>query len=447
MTTRFIDYSAVYHTGRVGRWDRYPSFSGAVLDSRKVSPGMLFIARKGAHTDGNLFINDAVSRGAAFVIAENISFTEKELSVPVLVTDDPVKTLLDLVSSLRGLIAHQRIVAVTGSFGKTTTKDYIHGALSPLYKTGKTEGNLNTEWGVPLTYLNNMDREVLVMEMGMDRFGDIGILAEAVKPDIGVITNIAPVHMEFMKTIDFVYRGKTELFKKMDEKSFKLICGDDPVLSRARAEFSHIFSYGETKGNDYRISRIEPGKGQVAFCVNEEPYTVPAWSVHFAQNAAAAVAVALNMGALPREIKEGLSRCMLSPGRLSVTETPERVLIDDTYNSSPAALKAVISETGERYGSLNKLFCLGDMLELGEESGRYHKEALDLCSGLPRAHALLLGPEFSRWKEEFPQFEFFIGRKDYSDRLNAVKEDYRVIVVKGSRGLKMEEFLEELKGE
>ena len=447
MTTRFIDYSAVYHTGRVGRWDRYPSFTGAVLDSRKVSPGMLFIARKGAHADGNLFINDAVARGAAFVVAENASFAEKELAVPVLLTDDPVKTLLDLVSSLRELIAHQRVVAVTGSFGKTTTKDYIHGALSLLYKTGKTEGNLNTEWGVPLTYLNNMDKEVLVMEMGMDRFGDIGLLAEAVKPDIGVITNIAPVHMEFMKTIDTVYRGKTQLFEKMDAKSLKLIYGDDPVLARARDEFRHVFSYGEAEENDYRISHIETGKDRLAFRVNGESYTIPAWSAHFAQNAAAAVSVALNMGALPEEIKEGLSRSMLSRGRLSVTETSQGILIDDTYNSSPAALKAVVTETGKRYENLHKLFCLGDMLELGEESAHYHKEALSLCSKLPCTHALLLGPEFYRWKNEFSQFEYFMDRKDYSDRLKAVKKEYNVILVKGSRGLKMEEFLEELKGE
>ena len=441
MTTRLIDYSMIHHIDRIGRWDDYPSFSGAVLDSRQAFPGCLFIARKGDHADGNRFINQAVEKGAAFVVAENGAYVDKRIDVPVLITDAPVRTLLDLVEALRALTAHQRIVAVTGSYGKTTTKDFIHSALSSLYKTGKTEGNLNNEWGVPLTFFNNFSREVVVMELGMDHFGDIGILAKALKPDIGVITGISPVHMEYLQTLDRVYAGKVQLFEMMDPKAVKLVYGDDPRLAEAGKVFERVLSYGRGEGCDYRVGPVTAGKGEVHFELNGEPYRIPAWSVNYAFNAAAAVAVALNMGVSPGQIRTGLEKCVITGGRFTIREEEGLLIVDDTYNSSPATLKAVLEEISARFGSFRKLFCLGDMLELGQESKRYHREALELCRRIPRSQALLLGPEFYALKEEFPQFAFFKDRREYAGYLREIGNDYSLLLFKGSRGMRMEEFI------
>lgn len=441
MTTRLIDYSMIYHIDRIGRWDAYPSFHGAVLDSRDVFPGALFIARKGEHSDGNRFVNDAAARGAAFVIAENGAYVDKMIGIPVLITDAPVRTLLDLVAALRDLTAHQRIVAVTGSFGKTTTKDFIHAALSPVYETGKTQGNLNTEWGVPLTYFNNFGKEIVVVELGMDHFGDIGILAQALKPDIGVITGISPVHLEYLHTLDHVYEGKVQLFEMMDPKAVKLICGDDPLLSRAEETFQRVLSYGKKEGCDYRVGHVAAESGEVSFQVNGEPYRIPSWSMNYAVNAAAAVAVALITGASPGQIREGLKRCTMTKGRLSLREEGGKTIIDDTYNSSPATLKALLEEVSQRYALSEKLFCLGDMLELGPESRRFHRDILELCRELPLSRALLLGPEFYALKEEFPQFAFFQDRGEYRRYLSEIKDDYTLLLFKGSRGMRMEEFI------
>ena len=441
MTTRLIDYSMIYHIDRIGRWDDYPSFQGAVLDSRQVFPGALFIARKGEHADGNRFINEAAAKGAAFVVAENGAYVDKKIGIPVLITDAPVRTLLDLVAAMRKLTGHQRIVAVTGSFGKTTTKDLIHAALSPVYETGKTQGNLNTEWGVPLTYFNNFGKEIVVMELGMDHFGDIGILARALKPDVGVITGISPVHMEYMHTIERVYEGKVQLFEMMDPKAVKLIWGDDPLLRRTQETFQRVLSFGKGDGCDYRVSHAAAEKGEVSFEVNGEGYRFPSWSINYAVNAAAAVAVALTMGAAPGQIREGLQTCIISKGRFSLRVEGGKTVIDDTYNSSPSTLKAVLEEVSQRFAPLRKLFCLGDMLELGPESRRYHREALELCRTVPLSRALLLGPEFYALKEEFPEFVFFQHRGDYSRYLAEIKDEYTLLLFKGSRGMRMEEFI------
>jgi len=441
MTTRLIDYSMIYHIDRIGRWDAYPSFHGAVLDSRKVFPGALFIARKGDHSDGNRFINDAAAQGAAFVVAENGAYVDKKIGIPVLITDAPVRTLLDLVAAIRALTAHQRIVAVTGSFGKTTTKDFIHAALQPVYETGKTQGNLNTEWGVPLTYFNNFGKEVVVVELGMDHFGDIGILARALKPDIGVITGISPVHLEYLHTMNRVYEGKVQLFEMMDHKAVKLICGDDPVLRRAEGTFQRVLTYGKGDGCDYRIGHVAAEKGTVDFDVNGEPYSIPSWSMNYAVNAAAAVAVGLVMGASPGQVREGLKECTMTPGRFTLWEEGGKTIIDDTYNSSPATLKAVLDEVSQRFAPRRKLFCLGDMLELGPESRRYHRDVLELCRELPFSSALLLGPEFYALKEEFPQFAFYQDRGEYRHHLSEIKDDYTLLLFKGSRGMHMEEFI------
>ena len=442
MNFKLTDMKDIYALRREGNWKEYPVFSSYSQDSRTIMAGGLFLARKGEKDDGNLHISEAINNGASFVIAERLPPGTDVERVPVLITDDTARTLLELTHKVRSSNIRQRVIAVTGSFGKTTTKDMIFSVLRGSYLTGRTEGNMNSEWGVPHTVLNNMDKDVLIVEMGMDREGDIDILAECVMPDIGVITNIGAVHLEFLGSVENVLHGKLGLFRKMAEGALKLVNGDDRLLVTAKGRFSNVVTFGAGKENDDVFTPEESDHtGGIAFSHKGERYGAAIWGGYNLYNAAPAVIIGSRMGLSPDEIDAGLSTIPLSTGRSELIDTGGRIIINDTYNSSPGALICVLRELSNKYRGKKILLCLGDMLELGAESGKHHRAAAELAGGMAGAKALFLGEGFSAARAACSTHEYYTDRKVFAGRVMELSADYDVILFKGSRGMHMEEFM------
>ncbi len=439
MMFKLTDVEGIYYKERKGCWMEYPCFGSYTADSRTVENGSLFAAWKGEKNDGNEYIKQAVDAGASFVIAEYIHDEAWIGDVPVLLTDDVPRTLLSLASHVRSKL-NQRIIAVTGSYGKTTTKDMIYAVLKDHFKTGRTRGNLNTEWGVPHTILNNMDKDIVVVEMGMDRFGDIDVLSRAIAPDIGIITNIGPVHLEFLGNTENVLLGKLGLFREMDEGGLKMVNGDDARLFSIRKAFSNIQTYGFNKENDIVFT-----KKAGSFCREGDCFSLDVWGDFNLYNAMAAVIIAGKLGLEMKEAAEGLNKVELSNGRSKLFHIHEKVVIDDTYNASPGAVKAVLNEIRELYRNKNILLCLGDMLELGDESPARHLEVMDMVSSMANAKGLFLGKQYKNAGSGKSEHECLTSRELYAARIMEIVEGYDVVLFKGSRSMRMEEFLDKVR--
>ena len=437
-----IDHASVYHSYTVGRWDNGFVFSSLAIDSRSVTQGTLFAAHKGLTVDAHIYINAAVAAGAQAIIAEYEphDFTG---TVPMLITDDVPRTLLGICSQLRHARPEQYIVAVTGSNGKTTTKDICAHILSAHSATGSTQGNLNTEWGVPCSYINNYDKDTVVLEMGMDHPGDIGRLARAVKPNVGIVTTIAPVHMEFMHSIEAIYEGKTELFAFVREEGLKLANGDNEWLQHVKEHYpdTELFGQSDTVTHRFSYTRIETDFTE--FTYNKKRYRLPLWGDFNVYNAIPAVIIALRVGLSAETIQKALSTLKVSPKRAEVHTLQGKILINDTYNASPNAMLEALRNCA-RYGDKRVALCLGDMLELGVESGSFHREVLKTALDTG-ADVYCVGQEFFALRDDFSEFKFYMDKEECIRDMERAMVNYDVMFFKGSRGMRMEDVFTRIK--
>lgn len=437
-----IDINSVYHIGQAGDFSQGFSFTSLAIDSRKVIPGAIFAAHKGETVDAHRFITQAVIAGATAIIAEYVP-EDYTNDIPLLVTDDVTRTLLEICSQLRHARPEQYIVAVTGSNGKTTTKDICAHVLAQRFDTGATEGNLNTEWGVPYTYINNYDKSIVVIEMGMDHPGDIGRLAHAVQPDVGIVTIIAPVHMEFMHTLEAIYEGKTELFAFVRENGVRLANADNEWLRKIKTHYDDTMLFGCSEYATHRFSIVRSDPQSTEFIYANEHYVLPLWGDFNVYNAVPAIIIARMKGMSPEEIRNALKTVVLSPKRAEVHQIQGKLLINDTYNASPNAMhEAIRNCTSDPEKKV--IVCMGDMLELGKESPRYHREVLGYAVERGVA-AYCVGAEFKKLADEFPSGMFFIDKETCAEAVFSALSAYDIVLFKGSRGMRMEEVFTRVK--
>ena len=433
---------SIYSIGKAGLWDDGLSFTNITLDSRTVTTGSLFAAHKGEKTDAHVYIDQAVGNGATAVVAEYMP-EDLHVSVPVLLTDDVPRTLLGLCTELRKLHPEQLIVAVTGSNGKTTTKDILASVLSGLGTLGATEGNLNTEWGVPQTFINNYEKDILVIEMGMDHPGDIAKLASAVMPDAGVVTTVAPVHMEFMKTIDAVYIGKTELFTYVKKNGLKLANGDNELLKRTVIDHVGSELFGQSNECRYNFKILQENVDSTTFLFDGYTFILPIWGSFNVYNAVPAIIIAHENGMSYDEIQKRLMTVSLSPKRMELHRVGVKILINDTYNASPNAVIAALQSMSV-YSGKKIAICLGDMLELGNESKAYHRTVCSAALQVPNSMIFCVGQEFYALHHEFPGISFFTTKEACIETMNRMT-GIDVYFFKGSRGMRMEEVFAAIK--
>jgi len=426
------------------------------IDSRKIGTNTLFIAIKGKQFDGHNFVKDAVKNGAAAIVINERSLNKfNDIKVPIVTVKDTKLALGDIARIWRKKI-EAKIIGITGSSGKTTVKDMLAEMLSEKYRLNKTVSNNNNHLGVPLTILNtNEKHQVLVAELGTNHFGEIPYTAKILSPDYSLITNIGDSHLEFLKTRKGVWKEKSFLFEETISNGGKVFLNyDDPIIKAKHSRIGKKISYGFSGSVDVQgklISYTEDGKPVIGVTYKNKNYEfiLPLYGEQSAKNFLASCAVALELGLTIEEIKNSLSRLKAPAGRLDVQRYKNFILIDDTYNANPDSTKAAIELVGRIKTFRRKILLLGDMLELGDKSIELHQGLNRVIEKSEVNEVYTIGSKMKYLHEKLNRTKLmpkhFTKRdilKSYIKNLNLVDS---VILVKGSRGMRMEEFVSVIK--
>jgi UDP-N-acetylmuramoyl-tripeptide--D-alanyl-D-alanine ligase len=444
-------------------------FEGAFTDSRTPVPGALFVALVGERHDGSLFAAAAAQAGAGGVLVPSSAaarvrdeLAAQGLRPVLLAAQDTGRALGRIAHAWRESLPGIRVVCVTGSTGKTSTKELVASVLETAGPTLKTEGNLNNEVGVPLTLLRlSPAHRNAVIEAGMNHLGEIARLAAWADPDVGLVTNAGPVHLEGVGSMDGVAHAKGELFHALRESATAVANADDPrVLQQARLSRRRLITFGASTAADVRlISAHHGGPGlrvELAFPDGKTRMTeLHLIGTHNGHNAAAAAAVGFGLGLDPDHIVRGLGGARTTGRRMRSVQLPGGgLLIDDCYNANPQSTKAaLLTLTHLVRGKGRAIAVLGDMLELGATELDLHRDvgrfaagaglALLVCFG-QRARAIGEGAMEAGIAPAHVQFADDPAQAVEIVRRQARPED--VILVKGSRGMKMERISDLLAG-
>ncbi|MFR8991305.1 MAG: UDP-N-acetylmuramoyl-tripeptide--D-alanyl-D-alanine ligase [Fusobacterium sp.] len=400
-----------------------------IMDSRKVQKGDLFFAIN----NGNKYINEVLEKGASIVVADNYLGDDKRV-FKVLNTVEFMQKFAKEYREALGL----KVIAITGSNGKTTTKDMIYSVLSRKYITKKTEGNYNNHIGLPFTILQLKEKdEIVVLEMGMSGFGEIDLLSSIAKPDIGVITNIGDSHLEFLKTRENVFKAKTELLNYVSSENTYII-GDDQYLKNVVGN-----KIGFSRENNFVIEDFIDSNDGMSFKVENSEYILNLNGKHNALNAGIAIAIGKRFDLTSEEIKEGLKNLHLTPMRFQKIEKENLIYINDAYNASPISMEYSLNTFDKLYNNMKKIVVLGDMLELGEKEIEFHREIIEKALSIKCDKIYLYG---ERMKKAYDLLEKNDKIRCFNNKENIVKlianEIEKIaVLLKGSRGMKLEEII------
>lgn len=423
-------------------------------DSRNVAPGALFFALRGERYDGHDFVNDALAKGAAgAVVSRMVSLEFPE--APILLVPDVLAALGELAGYVRrktGVF----VVGITGSTGKTSTKDMIASVLGVRYQVLSTRGNLNNEIGVPLTLLGLEPRHrVAVVEMAMRGAGEIAALARISSPNAAVITNIGETHLERLGSVRAIAQAKGEILDYIPPEGFAVLHEESPFMrDQAKRCRGRVIFFGAGSNATVRLVGYSPTNGGCKFRVladgSEEDYFLPAPGYHNALNALAAITVAREMGLNPADIREGLRCVRLSEMRLEIKKCGSLTVINDAYNANPASMRAALAVLREVAGSRRRVAVLGDMLELGQRARDAHREvgagAAESADTIVAVGDLARGIVGGAVAAGLPP-EQAVTCPDAEAAVAVLKEILRgdeVVLVKASRGMHLEKVVEAL---
>ncbi|NTW05688.1 MAG: UDP-N-acetylmuramoyl-tripeptide--D-alanyl-D-alanine ligase [Peptococcaceae bacterium] len=427
-------------------------FNSIAIDSRKAKEGDLFFALVGDKANGHQFINKALEAGAKGVVVSEEIREDISAGVAVFFVKDTLIALQSLAAYNRSL-SGAMLIAVTGSSGKTSTKDLIYSVLSGKFRTLKTQGNFNNELGLPLTLLGlDEGHQVAVVEMGMRGNKEIDFLANIALPNGAVITNIGQAHIELLGSVDNIAKAKGELLEHIPEQGFGILYGDSPFIEReANRCKGKVILYGEKPEYDLYLGEVIPEKLGYRFSVDFEDSTeefyLPLPGKHNVINSLAAIGVGHELGMSYQEIRDSLSRAKLSGMRMEVIEADGIKIINDAYNANPDSTRAAIYSLLDMEG-IRKIAVLGDMLELGDISIAAHKE-LGTEVNSSEVDILVAVGEMGRYigmgaqGAGFPSEDiyYFKTALEAGEGLKEIFTGGDVILVKGSRGMKMEGFI------
>jgi UDP-N-acetylmuramoyl-tripeptide--D-alanyl-D-alanine ligase len=431
--------------------DDIKAIRSVTIDSRNVRKGSLFIAIKGKNYDGHSFVRQAVKKGAHVALINRNKLNEfDDINLPIITVRNTTKALGDIARLWRRKL-NAKVIAITGSSGKTSLKDMMATLLSEKYNVQKTESNNNNNIGVPLTILaTNEKHNVLVAEVGTNHFGEIGYSANILEPDYALITNIGNSHIEFLKNKRGVLKEKKELFDAAMTNDGKIFINyDDPLLKEYSKKYSNRVTYGFNKRANIsgRVLKYTDDGRPIIEVKNKNKIiknTLPLHGEQSANNYLAAVSVALNMGLTKDKIKKATAKLSVKNNRLNVKHLKNFILIDDTYNSNPDSAKYAIELVNKIKTYDKKVLFFGDMLELGKDRLKLHRSLSPIIQKNMIDEVYSIGPGMKALHDSLKQTKVktkhFRTRKLLAEFIKSYDPNNSVILVKGSRGIRMEEF-------
>ncbi|WP_053361382.1 UDP-N-acetylmuramoyl-tripeptide--D-alanyl-D-alanine ligase [Bacillus sp. FJAT-27251] len=424
--------------------------NGVSIDSRKIEKGNLFVPFKGENADGHRFVEDAIDRGAA------AAFWQKDVPnpprhLPIILVDDTLAALQELARSYRNEL-NVKVLGITGSNGKTTTKDMAASLLGLKYRVRKTEGNYNNHIGLPLTILRlSEDTEMAVLEMGMSAKGEIEFLTRLARPDAVIITNIGESHLLDLGSREAIADAKMEIILGLKDGGRIIYNGDEPLLRERLAAYDgpgSVKTFGRNAGNDLYPAKIDQHPEGNTFTTNagEEEFHLPVLGTHNVLNGLAAMLAAEFFGVAFNRMNEGFAGLKLTNMRMELVKGANgESIINDAYNASPTSMRAAVELVANLPGYDRKILVLGDMLELGPQEKEFHQQiGAELDSGkvdyvltFGRLGAFIgIGAKEALGEERVFSFE---NKEELNQKLKQLATGKTLVLVKASRGMKLEE--------
>lgn len=425
--------------------------TGVSIDTRTIQPGDLFIPFRGEAVNGHRFVEQAFEKGAAASLWMRDEPNPPQ-GRPLIMIDDPEKALEQMAYAYRS--EHKAtFIGITGSNGKTSSKDILAGALSPYYKVQKTIGNFNNQLGLPITILQlDEDTDISVLEMGMSGFGEIEFLTKLARPHFAIITNIGEAHMRDLGSRAGIAQAKFEIVKGLNEEGVLFFDGDEPLLQELVAKTTvRTESFGFEQHNALVGSQIETAQGGSKFTVNGAiagEFFISVLGEHQVKNTLSTMLVAKALGLTDEQIRASLQQVKLTDMRMQLIEAGNVLFINDAYNAAPTSMHAAIQFMHETTMRTEKWLVLGDMLELGEDEKPFHEELAEHIHTENIAYVCLYGERmgwlYEKLQPKFAAGQLIYSKSDYEPIVEAIRTSATkdsLILVKGSRGMKLETII------
>ncbi|MBK7981481.1 MAG: UDP-N-acetylmuramoyl-tripeptide--D-alanyl-D-alanine ligase [Ignavibacteriae bacterium] len=435
--------------------DLYRTVNSVSTDTRTIKKNSLFVAIKGKNFDGHNYIQEAIKKGASAILVNKNKLSSLDfVDLPIISVSNTIKAYGELANIIRNKFSG-KVISITGSNGKTTTKEMIAHLLSAKYKVHKTVSNNNNNIGVPLTILTAPNNsEIMVLEHGTNHFGEIEFTAKIAQPDYGLITNIGSSHLQYLISAEKVYEEKTKLFDYVKSNGNVFINADDKFLKNQIKVRKNSITYGSRKNLDLSyeivsISNDSKYKININGLNKNFNIVIPLLGKANIQNIITAIAVALKLGLSKAEIINSIKTLKPVKGRLCEFDFNQFTIIDDTYNANPESVKNALDVLRTFGKRKNKILLLGDMFELGDETENIHSE---LAANIKKTKINLLlsigkNTKVLNNSKKLGAIKgiHFNNRNKLHSYLESLDLKDSVILVKGSRGMKMEEFVETIK--
>ena len=405
-------------------------------DSRKIRDNDLFVSLKGPNFNGNKFAETALENGANYAIVDQKEFAVNDNYILV---NDCLNTLQNLANYHRKK-SKAKIIGLTGSNGKTTSKELIFSVLKLQFKTIATTGNLNNHIGVPLTLLSiEPETEIAIIEMGANHLKEIELLCNIADPDYGYITNFGKAHLEGFINLEGVIKGKSELYTYLMKKSRLIfINNNDNKQLEITKEYTNKFTFGKTNSNvNYSVNTINP---QISISIEDVTIKSNLFGEYNAENLAAAICIGKYFDLSNTLIKEGVENCIPNNNRSQIIEKGSNKIILDAYNANPTSMQLALVNFND-ISEKNKILFIGDMYELGENSHEMHQDIVSTIEEMNFDQTYLLGDLFNKTKFS-SKIKAFANLEDLNNNINLEEISNSTILIKGSRGMQLEKILD-----
>ena len=407
------------------------------IDTRNIKSNDIFFAINGPNFNGNKFALEAIKKGCSYVVSDELEVSK--LSNKIVYVEDSVKALQELANYHRRTL-NAKIIAITGSNGKTTSKEILLNVLKSKYNTIATKGNLNNHLGVPLTLLSmNKDTEIGIIEMGANHLKEIEALCKIAEPDYGYITNFGNAHLEGFKTIEGVVKGKSELYEYLKSNS-KLIFynSQNNTQSNVIGEYTNSFSYGINANDDCQLTKVKSSDNiQVSY--KNKTISSKIYGDYNFDNICIAIAIGDFYNIDFEDIKKGVENYLPDNNRSQITTKESNTIILDAYNANPTSMDLAI-KSFEKLKHTNKVIIAGDMFELGEESNKYHQQIVNYLESTSNIEIFIVGVNFSKTNHS-NKIKSLVTTDELITDLMKLKIKNSSILIKGSRGMELEKVI------